>query len=374
MEITEYSILKNISHHPAFVWRVHHGVRKKKIIISKIKCLYWQTTHRYGVNLPNTTTEALEVHKENNNTLWWDVICSAMHNVRITFEEFDCPLSQMLPGFKKLNCHLIFEVKLSENFRRKARFVADGHRTTAPKSLSYSTVVSRDSVRIAFLLAALNNLQVVSCDIQNTYLAAPCREKFYYIAGAEFGSDQGKIYIVRRALYGLKTSGASFRKFLAESFTDMGFRSCTRADPDVWMRPQTKPDGFRYYEYFLAYVDDLLFVSHDPTTGMEELLQHEGIKLKNNKFAPPNTFLGSQLQLKKIIGCYIWTQNSAKYIDTAIKTVEEALLSRKIIMPTKAKNPFASVCHPELDYSSELDADDTMFCQDMVGILLWAVE
>ena len=43
-------------------------------------------------------------------------------------------------------------------------------------------------------------------------------------------------------------------------------------------------------------------------------------------------------------------------------------------MPTKAKNPFASVCHPELDYSSELDADDTMFCQDMVGILLWAVE
>ena len=129
----------------------------------------------------------------------------------------------MKPGFKKLNCHLIFEVKLSENVRRKARFVADGHRTTSPKSLSYSTVVSRDSVRIAFLIAALDNLQVVSCDIQNAYLAAPCREKLYYIAGAEFGSDQGKTYIVRRALYGLKTSGASFRKFLAQSFTDMGF-------------------------------------------------------------------------------------------------------------------------------------------------------
>ena len=165
MEITEYSILKNISHHPAFDWWVHHGIRKKKIIISKIKSLYWQTTHRYGVNLPNTTTEALEVHKENNNTLWWDVICSAMHNVRIAFEEFDCPLSQMLPGFKKLNCHLIFDVKLSEIFRQKARFIADGHMTKATKSLSYSTVVSRDSVRIAFLLATLNNLQVVSCDV-----------------------------------------------------------------------------------------------------------------------------------------------------------------------------------------------------------------
>ena len=170
-----------------------------------------------------------------------------MENVRVAFEQFTEPLSQMKPGFKNLTCHLIFEVKLSENFRRKARFVADGHKTSAPKSLVYSTVVSRDSVRIAFLIAALNNLAVVSCDIQNAYLAAPCREKFYYKAGPEFGSDEGKIYIVRRALYGLKTSGASFRQFLAESFSDMGFTSCTRADPDVWMRPQSKLDGTRYY-------------------------------------------------------------------------------------------------------------------------------
>ena len=79
----------------------------------------------------------------------------------------------MKPAFKKLNCHLIFEVKLSENFRRKARFITDGHRTKAPKSLSYSMEVSRDSVRIAFLLAALNNLQVVSCDIKMYTLMHP---------------------------------------------------------------------------------------------------------------------------------------------------------------------------------------------------------
>ena len=65
----------------------------------------------------------------------------------------------------------------------------------------------------------------------------------------------------------------------------------------------------------------------------------------------------------------MWTENSAKDIDAAIKTVEEALLTPKIIMPTKAKNPFASVYHPELNDSSELDANDTRFCQEMVGIL-----
>ena len=178
MEIAEYSIQKNISHHPAFIWWVNHVVQKKKIIIPKIKSLYWQITHRYGVKLPKTTTEALAFDKENGNTLWWEAIYSEIRNVRITFEEFDRPLAEILPGYTKLNCHLIFEVKLSENFRRKARFVTDGHRTKEPNLLSYSTVVSRDSVRIAFLLAALNNLQVVSCDIQNAYLAAPCREKF----------------------------------------------------------------------------------------------------------------------------------------------------------------------------------------------------
>ena len=43
-------------------------------------------------------------------------------------------------------------------------------------------------------------------------------------------------------------------------------------------------------------------------------------------------------------------------------------------MSTKAKNPFVSVYHPELDDSPELDANDTMFYQEIVGMLRWAVE
>ena len=338
-------------------------IRKKSAIISKIKSLYWQTTHRYGVRLPKTTAEALRIDNDNGDTLWWDAICKEMANVRVAFEEFSEPLSNMKPGFKKLTCHLIFEVKLSENFRRKARFVADGHKTSAPKSLVYSTVVSRDSVRIAFLIAALNNLSVVSCDIQNAYLAVPCREKFYYNAGPEFDGDEGKIYIVRRALYGLKTSGASFRQFLAESFTDMGFTSCTRADPDVWMRPQSKPDGTRYYEYFLAYVDDLLFVSHDTTAGMEELLSSKRIKLKNDKYEPPTSFLGSELIFKEFCGCKMWAQHSTKYVNAAVKTVEEAIVSRKIQFVTKARTPYPTDYHPELDETPECNDSDIRFCQ-----------
>ena len=60
--------------------------------------------------------------------------------------------------------------------------------TASPSSITYSSVVSRDSVRIALTIAALNGLSILGCDIQNAYLTAPCREKIWTTAGPKFGS------------------------------------------------------------------------------------------------------------------------------------------------------------------------------------------
>ena len=109
--------------------------------------------------------------------------------------------------------------------------------TEVPTNLTYSSVVSRDSVRIALTVAALNGVDILACDIQNAYLSAPCRERIWTIAGPEFGvKDCGKTMLVVRALYGLKSSGAAFRSFLAETLYDLGYHPSS-ADPDVWMRP-----------------------------------------------------------------------------------------------------------------------------------------
>jgi hypothetical protein len=56
-------------------------------------------------------------------------------------------------GFEKIDCHMVFNVKL--DLVRKVRFVAGGHQTDPPKELVYSSVVSRNSVHLAFLIAAL---------------------------------------------------------------------------------------------------------------------------------------------------------------------------------------------------------------------------
>ena len=57
--------------------------------------------------------------------------------------------------------------------------VAGGHTTETPAVLTYSSVVSRDSVSIALTIAALNDLKVLSYDIQNAYLTAKCSEKIW---------------------------------------------------------------------------------------------------------------------------------------------------------------------------------------------------
>jgi hypothetical protein len=83
-------------------------------------------------------------------------------------------------------------------------------------------------------IASLNQLEILACDIQNAYLTAECREKIYVMAGPEFGSEQGKVMIMRKALYGLRTSGVAFRAHLAETLYDLSYAP-TRADPDVWI-------------------------------------------------------------------------------------------------------------------------------------------
>jgi len=64
---------------------------------------------------------------------------------------------------------MIFDIRMGENFRRKAHLVADGHKTNTPASNTYSTVVSRESVCICLLLASLQDLDIMAADIENAY-------------------------------------------------------------------------------------------------------------------------------------------------------------------------------------------------------------
>ena len=67
--------------------------------------------------------------------------------------------------------------------KRKAQYVAGCLLTDVPMYMSYSSVVSRGTVRIGFLIGALNNLDVLDGDIQNDFLEDSTREKISFCAG-----------------------------------------------------------------------------------------------------------------------------------------------------------------------------------------------
>jgi hypothetical protein len=74
---------------------------------------------------------------------------------------------------------------------------------------------------------------------QNAYLTAPIGEKIWCTLGPEFGGDAGKCAIILRALYGLKSAGASFRDHLAGCMRHLGWGPC-KADSDIWIKPEVR--------------------------------------------------------------------------------------------------------------------------------------
>ncbi|KAI2498409.1 Reverse transcriptase (RNA-dependent DNA polymerase) [Fragilaria crotonensis] len=308
VQLAEYAVQTRIAEEPAFAWWVPYTLRKRNRIIAKVKSKYWIRTHKFGIKIPKNVAEARAFDAENGNTSWWDAILK--------------------------------EMKI-------------------------------DSVRLALTIAALNGIKVMACDIQNAYLTADCREKIWTRAGPEFGSEAGTIFIVKKALYGLKSAGAAFRSLLADTLMDIGYRP-TKADPDAWLRPAVKPDGFQYYEMTLCYVDDILSMSHDPQATLLALTSV--FKLKDDKIEEPDVYLGAQLGKMYVDGTECWTMSAEKYVVASVKNVEEALAKKGLRLPGKCYTPLASDYKPELETSAELKSDGVQYYQELIGVLRWAVE
>ena len=175
------------------------------MIIAGVNSRARKATHKYGIEIPNSVTDAARIDRKNGNTFWMDAIKKETRNVGVAFKTLE--EKEQLPfGYKKATGHLVYDVKM--DFTRKARWVKDGHRTPDPDSSSYAGVVSRESIRILLTHAALHETDVMAADIRNAYLQAPTSEKHYVICGPEFGLEHvGKRALITRALYGGKAAG-----------------------------------------------------------------------------------------------------------------------------------------------------------------------
>ena len=244
-----------------------------------------------------------------------------------------------------------------------------GHTTNPPMESTYSGYFSRESVRIAFTIAALNYLDIFAADIQNAYLTATFGEKIIFTCGPETVSEhKGKTAVVVRALYGLRSSGSAFRNHLDSFMEALNYLPC-RDDPDVWMRKSIKSYGTEYYEYMLLYVDDCLAISETPKEAVLQI--DKFFKMQPNSIAPPDIYLVGKVKKMRLPNMVeAWTFSSRQYVQEAVSNVENFLQDLDLSMlSTNINASLSNYCRPELDSSPELYGADGAYYQSLIGII-----
>ena len=112
---------------------------------------YLKKNLKFGIEVHTSVDHALKIDKRNGNTLWADAVTKEWKDVRIAFKCLN--LGECTPlDYKWIKCHMIFYIK-TEDFRRKARMDAGGHMAGAPTIMTYASVVSCETIRIALTIA-----------------------------------------------------------------------------------------------------------------------------------------------------------------------------------------------------------------------------
>ena len=106
-----------------------------------------------------------------------------MANIRVDFGFFNGMKPEYIregkitSGFRYVGTHMIFDIKMDGKFTCKARLLSGRQKTSPPLSITYSSFVTRESFRLAFLTSGINYIYIFDRDIGNEYLNAPCWEK-----------------------------------------------------------------------------------------------------------------------------------------------------------------------------------------------------
>ena len=314
---------------------------------------------KFGVEVPRTLNEAMMLDKKNGDGLWSKATDKEVnelleHGTFIIHEKRE----DIPKDYRFVPVQFVFDNKFDG--RRKGRLVACGNLTNPDVSDIYSGVVSIESVRWLFVIADLNDMQVIAADVCNAYLNGKTKEKLY--TQIDYGKLRNKWLVIDKALYGLKTSAARWCDDISNTLFILGF-SPSKADSEIWMRARED-----HYEYVAVYVDDLIIVSKAPMDIIAELEIIGNYTFKG--VGEPEYYLGADVSRKKIPGVpYITTISAKTYLKNVCEKIER-------LFECKLRNyhsPLEGGYHPELDDSELLEGSDISKYRMLTGSLNWAV-
>mmetsp|Transcript_686 Transcript_686/g.996 ORF Transcript_686/g.996 Transcript_686/m.996 type:complete len:261 (+) Transcript_686:1341-2123(+) len=146
------------------------------------------------------------------------------------------------------------------------------------------------------------------------------------------------------------------------------------------MRKARKPCGFLYREYLLAYVDDILILSHAPHAVIDSLSQRVTFKAGSVE-VPKKSYLGDDVFRVTIHdgspnepAKQVWAMSATEYVKRSIQEVEREFALQDAYLPKRTETPLSSGYRPELDFSAELEDSQVNYYQGLIGVLRWIVE
>ena len=104
LELSEYAVKSKINEEPAFNRWVKDALQTRGWIILRMersgvyvaatgqggaKKKWWRTTHKFGIEVPKTVEDSLEIYSKTGTDLCDETIRKEMTNVRILFEKID---------------------------------------------------------------------------------------------------------------------------------------------------------------------------------------------------------------------------------------------------------------------------------------------
>lgn len=206
-------------------------------------------------------------------------------------------------GVRPLDAKWVYAIKRHPDNsidRLKARLCARGYkqRYGIDFNETFASVARYESVRIMIAVAIAKGLHIQAFDVQSAFLNAYLEEKVYMHQPHPFhnGNDD-EVWLILRALYGLRQSSHEWKKRLEEVLLKLGFVPIT-SDSSVYISKKLSAIVF-----LVDYVDDGLIISSSKEV-INQVLDH--LRTAFQITTPPlNQFLGMCITQDKAAGTLI---------------------------------------------------------------------
>ncbi|KAG7559395.1 Zinc finger CCHC-type [Arabidopsis thaliana x Arabidopsis arenosa] len=211
------------------------------------------------IKIPETYEEAMQTKE------WRDAVEDEIGAMKRnhTWDEEKLP-----SGKKTVSSKWVFTIKYKSNGdieRYKARLVARGFTQTygADYKETFAPVAKLHTVRVVLSLATNLSWDLWQMDVKNAFLQGELEDDVYMTPppGLEATIDPGKVWRLRKAIYGLKQSPRAWYHKLSRTLKDHGFK---KSESDHTLFTLRSSQGI---VVVLIYVDDLI-ISGDNKEGI----------------------------------------------------------------------------------------------------------